>query len=144
MSLEDLLTKSNKPSIKENNMSIETDLNRIATSLEEIVKHLKSNVVALGTPGRTESTKPLAEKPVKEKAVPVPVPVIDPITGDQAKTYTQDELHAVLQNYMEKNGVEGVNGVKALMIKHGANKVKPTITSIPLANYGALVAEVSK
>jgi len=125
-------------------MSIEVDLNRIATSLEEIVKHLKSTPVSLGNPGKTEAA-PKAQavkKETKASVPPVVAEVVDPITGvGPVAAISQDELHAHLQAFMEKNGVEAV---KVIMIKHGASKVKPTITSIPPANYAALVAELGK
>lgn len=117
-------------------MSIDTDLNRIATSLEEIVKHLKATPVSLGTPGKTvDASKKAASTPKNAPAAVVPAEyLLAPETA-----ITQEEVHAKLQVYMEKNGVEMV---KAVMIKHGASKVKPTITSIPAANYAALAAEI--
>lgn len=137
-------------------MSIEVDLNRIATALEELVKIGRGGVapaIAASTaaPKGPKTPTPAAQvvsmgKPaIQPKAVPVAAPVVDtdPLTGapvTQAEPPTQDAVHQVLQGFMEKNGVEAVKG---LMIKYGANKVKPTLTSIPPANYAAVIAEAN-
>ena len=119
-------------------MSIEQNLERIANGVEELVKLAKSNPapVALGRPKSQVAT------PATPAAAPTPD--VDPITGSPVATVTQEQLHEKLQDYMGKFQIEGPEGVKALMIKHGANKAKPTITSIPPANYSALVKEIEE
>ena len=116
-------------------MSIEQNLERIANGVEELVKLAKSNPapVALGRP-KNQVAAPVA----------APAPAEDPITGAPVATVTQEQLHEKLQDYMGKFQIEGPEGVKAIMIKHGANKAKPTITSIPPANYSALVKEIEE
>jgi len=135
---ENLSMKSNEQSIKEGNeMSIEQNLERIANGVEELVKLAKSNPapVALGRP-KSQVAAP--------SAAPAPAPDVDPITGAPVAVVTQEQLHEKLQDYMGKFQIEGPEGVKAIMIKHGANKAKPTITSIPPANYSALVKEIEE
>ncbi len=119
-------------------MSVDTDLNRIATSLEEIVKHLKS----LGNPGKELNAAPKPAAVKKEKVVEAPpLPPEDPLTGEPVVQHTPEDVHLACQAFMEKNGVEAI---KALMIKHGANKAKPTISSLKPENYAALIAEARK
>lgn len=121
-------------------MSIEADLNRIATSLEEIVKHLKATPVSLGTPGKTEvKSKPAAATP---KNAPVPVVAVDPITGEPEAEITQEQVHVRLQDYMTKFGVEGKDGVKLFIINHGGAAAKPTISSIPKENYKKIMSDI--
>ena len=117
-------------------MSIEQNIERIAHGVEELVRLVKSNPapVALGRPGNATPPPPAA----------APAPEVDPITGAPVVAVTQEQLHEKLQDYMGKFQIEGPDGVKALMIRHGANKAKPTITSIPAANYSALVKEIEE
>ena len=119
-------------------MTVEQNLERIANGVEELVKLAKSNPapVALGRPKSQVAT------PATPAAAPTPD--VDPITGSPVATVTQEQLHEKLQDYMGKFQIEGPEGVKALMIKHGANKAKPTVTSIPPANYSALVKEIEE
>lgn len=121
-------------------MSIETDLNRIATALEEIVKRVP--VVSLGNPGNPApaAPKPAAVKKEKEPKA-APTPEVDLLTGEPVAQPTPEDVHAACQAFMEKNGVDAI---KALMIKHGANKVKPTISSLKPENYAALIAEAKE
>ena len=118
-------------------MSIEQNIERIANGVEELVRLAKSNPapVALGRPGRNATPPPPAA---------ALAPDVDPITGAPVVAVTQEQLHEKLQDYMGKFQIEGPDGVKALMIRHGANKAKPTITSIPAANYSALVKEIEE
>ena len=136
-------------------MSMDTDLNRIATALEELVKikrgshtDTRAQVATVITPATSKPVRsPVASSTATlgkgtAKAVE-PSPVIDPLTGDAigtAEPITQEQVHLALQGYMAKNGVEAVKG---LMIKHGANKAKPTITSLPATSYNAVIEEAS-
>ena len=121
-------------------MTVEQNLERIANGVEELVKLAKSNPapVALGRPKGQVAT------PATPAAAPAPAPDVDPITGAPVAAVTQEQLHEKLQDYMGKFQIEGPEGVKAIMIKHGANKAKPTITTIPPANYSALVKEIEE
>ena len=107
-------------------MSIEQSLERIAIALEEIAGPGKI------APAGTEAPK---EKKAKKEAPAAP---IEDILAD-APVYTQDEVHKALRAYMDKNGIEKT---KVLMIKFGASAVKPVLTSIPVANYAALMKEI--
>ena len=109
-------------------MSIEESLSRIALALETIVAK------GPGEPPPSEA-KPRG----RPKAAPAPVVEEDPLGDGPAVAVTQDQLHAALKGFMDKNGIDKT---KALMIKHGANAAKPVLTSIPAANYAALMAEI--
>ena len=110
-------------------MSIEQSLERIATALESIVAK-----------GPSEPPPPSEAKPRgRPKAAPAPVVEEDPLGDGPAVAVTQDQLHAALKGFMDKNGIDKT---KALMIKHGAAAQKPVLTSIPAANYAALMAEI--
>ena len=110
-------------------MSIEESLSRIALALETIVAK------GPGEPPPSEA-KPRG----RPKATLTPVVEEDPLgDGSAAVAVTQDQLHAALKGFMDKNGIDKT---KALMIKHGANAAKPVLTSIPAANYAALMAEI--
>ena len=107
-------------------MSIEQSLERIAVALETIT----ANVPVIGV---ATDAAPKEKKAKKETALPA-----EDILSD-APTYTQDEVHKSLRAYMDKNGIDKT---KALMIKFGASAVKPVLTSIPVANYAALMKEI--
>ena len=106
-------------------MSIEEKLERIAVALEETLELCKANSQEAPKRGR------LAKE--KETALPA-----EDILAD-APVYTQDEVHKALRAFMDKNGPDKT---KTLMIKHGADKVTPKITTIPVANYAALMKEL--
>ena len=103
-------------------------LERIAVALETLVVLAQASEV------------PEKKKKVKE---PAPQAGIEDMLGDGAKPeekVTLDQLKDVLRAHMAKNGTEKT---KALMIKHGAAVAKPVISSIPEANYAALLKEAS-
>lgn len=114
---------------KEVFMSLEQNVERIANALEALV--------ALAT----ASEAPEKKKKVKE---PAPQAGIEDMLGDGVikleEKVTLDQLKDVLRSHMAKNGTEKT---KALMIKHGAAVAKPVISSIPEANYAALLKEAS-
>jgi hypothetical protein len=125
-------------------MSIETDLNRIATALEEIVKSTRQ-IVSLGNPGKPLEAPPALKTAAAKKSNPVPPLVVeeDFLGGGTEAQPTMEDVHAACQAFME--GRKGdIEATKALMIKYGAIKAKPTISGIPTANYAALIAEAKK
>lgn len=131
-------------------MSIETDLNRIATSMEEIVKTLRSNANPVPRPVASAAVETLGGKKGRP-ANPVPAPTVmeDPITGQpmpatQVPTAVQptlDEVHIQLR-LLKDNPKGGIEMCKRVMIEFGADKAKPVISSIPPANYAALIAKI--
>ena len=111
-------------------MSLEQNVERIAVALETLV--------ALASAGNQAEAKPAKAK--KEKDV-APAPVDDMFDAPKPEEkVTLDQLKDVLRAHMAKNGTEKT---KALMIKHGAAVAKPVISSIPEANYAALLKEAS-
>lgn len=114
-------------------MSIETDLGRIATSLEIIVKHLTTDKAA---PAR-EPAQPAAAKKTAAKPVPTPEPEVDPFAEPQAEI-SLDTLSDLLKKHAKALGTKTTI---ALILKHGADKVTPKINTIPTANYAACFAE---
>ena len=110
-------------------MNIEQNIERIAVALETLV--------TLATASEAKPAK------VKKEKTEAPQVGIEDMLGDGAKPeekITLDQLKEVLRAHMTKNGTEKT---KALMIKHGAAVAKPVISSIPEANYAALLKEVS-
>ena len=116
-------------------MSLEQNVERIAVALETLVVLAQASEAPKGT-----------EAPEKKKKVKEPAPQagIEDMLGDGAakpeEKVTLDQLKDVLRGHMAKNGTEKT---KALMIKHGAAVAKPVISSIPEANYAALLKEAS-
>ena len=113
-------------------MSLEQNVERIAVALETLVVLAQASEAP--------------EKKKKEKVTPPAAPQagIEDMLGDGAtkpeEKVTLDQLKDVLRAHMAKNGTEKT---KALMIKHGAAVAKPVISSIPEANYAALLKEAS-
>ena len=110
-------------------MNIEQNIERIAVALETLV--------TLATASEAKPAK------VKKEKTEAPQAGIEDMLGDGAKAeekITLDQLKEVLRAHMTKNGTEKT---KALMIKHGAAVAKPVISSIPEANYAALLKEAS-
>ena len=116
-------------------MSIEQSLERIASALEQI---------AAGKTAGCDAPPPAPRKagrPPKVEAPAAPAVEADPLADEPAApAVSQEEVHKALRAYMDKNGIDKT---KALMIKHGAAAAKPVLTSIPVANYGALMAEIA-
>jgi hypothetical protein len=139
-------------------MSIEADLNRIATSLEEIVKALRvnhGNTIAPAPKAAPAgaSTETLGGKKGKG-GTPQPAAVMteDPITGQPmpaiqgaqtAPQPTLDEVHIQLRLLKDsQKATGGIEACKKIMIEFGADKARPVISSIPPANYAALIAKI--
>ena len=115
-------------------MSIEQNVERIAVALENLVELTK---VAMAMPAEE------GKKKKKTEAVAAVATGIEDMLGDGAakpeEKITLDQVKDALRGHMTKNGAEVT---KALMIKHGANAAKPVVTSIPEANYPALMKEL--
>ena len=111
-------------------MSIEQNVERIAVALENLVELTK---VAMAMPAEE------GKKKKKTEAVAAVATGIEDMLGDAAPKITLDQVKDALRAHMTKNGAEVT---KALMIKHGANAAKPVVTSIPEANYPALMKEL--
>jgi hypothetical protein len=135
-------------------MSIETDLNRIATSLEEIVKVLRnpSKSTPASNPSNAANVETLGGKKGKG-GTPQPVSTVveDPITGQPMPTTqatvapqpTLDDLHTQLRLLKDsQKPTGGIEACKKIMIEFGADKTRPVISSIPPANYAALIAKI--
>jgi hypothetical protein len=143
-----------KPTKKENTMSIETDLNRIATSMEEIVKALRASHT--NTPAVPQENAPVATLGGKKGKNPTPqsapAVTIDEITGQAmpaaqaqaaAPQPTLDEVHVQLRLLKDsQKATGGIDACKKIMIEFGADKARPVISSIPPANYAALIAKI--
>lgn len=115
-------------------MPLETTLERIAVALETIAKITVS----------TAQGAPLV-KPKKEKASETTAAPADDLLGmgDEKPliVVTIDDLHKALNAFMGKSGIDET---KKLMVKHGAKADKPTITTIPVEKYGALMDELKQ
>ena len=109
-------------------MAIEQSLERIAVALEKIAE---GSVTAVPEP---------AKKPGRPAKTAEPAPAED-LLGVDVKPVTQEEVHAALKAFMTKYGIEKT---KVLMIKNGADQAKPVISSIPRANYAALMEDIRK
>lgn len=107
---------------------IEATLERIAVSLESICKTL-----ANGTATMTESKPP--ETRGRKPVTPKPEPEELDLGGEPVKQIDPNELLVVLRNHA---AAKGQVATRELMIKHGANKEKTTVASIPMENYAAL------
>lgn len=134
-------------------MSIETDLNRMATSLEEIARFLATHQGSplLPVSAITGGTAPTATLGGKRtpKTTPAPAPAIavDEITGqpiaavEATPVPTLDEVHIQLRA-LKDSPKGGIEACKKVMIEFGADKTRPVISSIPPANYVALMAKI--
>ena len=111
-------------------MGLEQNVERIAVALENLVELTK---VAMAVPAED------GKKKKKETPAPASQAGIEDMLGDGAPKITLDQVKDALRGHMTKNGAEVT---KALMIKHGANAAKPVVTSIPEANYPALMKEL--
>ena len=107
-------------------MNIEQNLERIAVALETLV-------------ALAQASEAPEKKKKKTEAVAAVATGIEDMLGDGAVKITLDQVKDALRAHMTKNGAEVT---KALMIKHGANAAKPVVTSIPEANYPALMKEL--
>lgn len=134
-------------------MSIETDLNRIATSLEEMVKVMRGNPnpstpVAIPTaptpPAATtkKSTSLGGKAPNNAAVTPTTAPVVAQPVEEPPPEPSLEDVHMQLRA-LKDSPKGGIEFCKKLMIKHGADASKPVISSIPAANYSKLMAEIA-
>lgn len=142
-------------------MSIETDLNRIATCMEEILKTVKGNSgQTIGPAAPVTSAAPKAGKAAGNANSALGRPVAaaaqapsntaiteDPITGQpipaggNTAQPTLDEVHIQLR-LLKDSPKGGIEACKKIMIEFGAEKTRPVISSIPPANYQALITKI--
>ena len=118
-------------------MSIETELGRIATAVEGLLSLAQQQQTGMGAIPEPDKKKP--GRPAKT-AEPVPAAPAEDMFGAE-KTITVDELRDHLRAHMAKFGQDAT---KALMIGAGADATKPVITSIPAANYAALMKKLAE
>lgn len=102
-------------------MTIEKSLERIADALESLVQ--KPSVTI-----REQETTTSANTAMQQPDTPPPVD----------KEYTIQDVQTFLIEYSKKHNEKKA---VALLVKHGANKTKPTIKSLPVENYAALIQE---
>jgi len=126
-------------------MSIDVDLNRIATALEEIVKIGKGGGMFTGNTGNPlpPVATPKTTKAAKETPAPVAEPEVDPFsqTTDAAEPIVNFEsLTDLLKLHAKKLGTKVT---VALIIKHGADRTTPKMNTIPEANFKTCFEEAS-
>lgn len=127
-------------------MSIETDLGRIATALEAMVK-IQEKAYGLATADKQPAPAvvvPTAKKASAAKAAPAAAPAepeVDPFNQEAAAEEVSFEtLSALLKQHSVKLGVKTTI---ALILKHGADKVTPKLNTIPTANFKACFDEAT-
>lgn len=120
-------------------MSIEIDLNRIATALEQML--LRMPVASVST---VPAAVPVKEAKKSKETAPAPVAVaeaeVDPFSHDAEVVPTFDELSTLLKEHSIKLGTKVTI---ALIKKHGANAVTPKLNTIPEANFKACYDEAT-
>ena len=118
-------------------MSIETELGRIATAVEGLLSlaQQQTGMEAIPEPDKKKPGRPAK---TAEPAAPAPE---DMFGAEAPKVVTVDELRDHLRAHMAKFGQDAT---KALMIGAGADATKPVITSIPAANYAALMKKLAE
>lgn len=109
-------------------MSIEKNIERIADALESLIVIIQRNL----------EDDPKETQPKKKKAAPKvdPLAIGDPEPTPPAKVYDIKDVQQFLVAYSKKHGEAKAI---ALMVKHGADKKKPTIKTLPKENYAALI-----
>lgn len=118
-------------------MSIDTDINRIATALEEMLKRMPITANA----NQAGPTPPVKEKKTKETVVAEPE--IDPFGQNEAPVemaVTFETLTELLKTHAKQLGTKIT---VALIIKHGADKTTPKMNTIPEANFKACFDEAT-
>ena len=106
---------------------LEQILERIAIALERLAGAAE-NIPA------PEKVKP--GRPAKVAAAPV---VEEDPLAETPSAFTQDQVRDALRAFMK---VQGKEPTMAVMIKYGADKVKPLLPQIKAENYAALMKEI--
>ena len=117
-------------------MSIEKSLERIAVAFESLLGQqatTTNNVVTINP-----EVKP--KKTTKKKAEVVEAEVLDvPISEPVEKAvYTLEDVRKSLAGYAKDHGKDATI---ELMIRHGADKAKPTVSSIPSEEYPRIIED---
>lgn len=117
-------------------MSIETDLGRIATALEEIAIQGRASISLTGTASTQEPVKvSTSKKTGKIDVVKSVEDDVDPFSQDEKPkedVLTLDKLKELLTIHAKKLGTKTTI---ALIIKHGADPATPKINTIPETNF---------
>ena len=138
-------------------MSIEQDLNRIATALEEMVKLCQLNVrTSANQAAPTPEPAPVVKEKKEKAAKPAPVneaPKGAPVVEQDANPFEpaaegplgKPEISfEELSTLLKKHSVElGTKVTIALIVKHGADRATPKLNTIPKASYQACYEEAS-
>ena len=131
-------------------MSIEQTLERIATALETIAKACDKAPAAAPTaaPAAAKPATTKAAKPTTGMTAPAATPVVapqpehDPFAQEAevpVPTITIQQLEESLRHHAKAFGTPTT---LALMVKHGADRAKTTIKSIPTVGYQPLNDEI--
>lgn len=127
-------------------MSIETDLGRIATALEQMVKLCSASKETTSV-HVTVPSGPAAKSAKKQADKPVPA-VESVVESDpfQSESPAQEELtEAKLGEFLKTHATTfGTKATIALIKKHGADPVTPKINTIPQANWQACYNEAKE
>jgi len=124
-------------------MSIESLLERIAVALEKIAA--TADVITVEETPVVEPT-PKAKKAKKDDAVN-PMEVLENLDKKVEEVAAAPEPQPVITvevltvKLREHANTIGAQFTQAIMLKHGANKTTPKISTIPLANYVACYKE---
>lgn len=121
-------------------MSIESDLNRIATALEEMVKICRSNIQAEVVPAPALKAAEPVKKVKKEVPVVQPEPDTDPF-GQEVSTQPEPTFESLTSLLKAHSIALGTKVTIALIIKHGADRMTPKLNTIPQASFSACYAE---
>lgn len=112
-------------------MSIENDLGRIATALEGLLK-LMPGAPEQGVAIETEKVKTKKEKKEKDQTIE---DAAEKTTAEKTITFVD------VEKILREHNVQFNSKTRELMEKHGATKGKPTMSSIPEANWAAIYQE---
>lgn len=121
-------------------MSIESLLERIAVALEKIAA--TADVITVEETPVVEPA-PKAKKAKKDDAVN-PMEVLENLdkkVEEAVEPQVTITVEALTLKLREHANTIGAQFTQAIMLKHGANKNTPKISTIPLANYEACYKE---
>ncbi len=122
----------------EESMSIEKSLERIADALETLVK-VKTESVVFTTNIPKDTAKKTAKKTTKKKEKVEEAELVEDAKVETSAAYTIEDVRKSLAQYAKEHGKDATI---ARMISFGADKAKPTVSSIPEKSWGKLVEDV--
>lgn len=116
------------------------DVEKFATLLDELIQREETIIKIAKSVKDSLSSETKEPSKVDEKPLKVPAPKTEETPAKEEKTYSKEEVRAMLSQKAKADGAKHKVDVKALVTKYSSDG---TLTSVPVESYADLMAELA-